>query len=91
MYRFEVQDRPLLVVRLGDLFYVSDSICTHEEADLSLGMLMGDVVTCPLHRAKFELGSGKVLQGPDGSDPATIPPLKTFSTKVEDGKLFADI
>ncbi|MHB8567431.1 MAG: Rieske (2Fe-2S) protein [Nitrososphaerales archaeon] len=91
MYRFDVNDRPLLVTRLGDEYYATDSICTHEEADLSLGILSQDVVTCPLHQARFELKTGKVLSGPDGSDPDSLPALRIYQTKVENGELLIEI
>ena len=56
----------LLVVQFQGSDFVTDSTCTHEEADLSLGMFSDGVVTCPLHRARFKVESGDVISGPDG-------------------------
>jgi 3-phenylpropionate/trans-cinnamate dioxygenase ferredoxin component len=91
LYRFDIGDKPLLVVRFDVSIVVADSICTHEEADLSLGMFSDGTVTCPLHRAKFKLEDGSVISGPDGGDPSEIKSLKLYQTRVEDGKLFADL
>jgi len=89
--RFDVQDRPLLVVAFGGSYFVTDSICTHEEADLSLGMFSGGVITCPLHRAKFKVQSGEVISGPDDGSPDSIKNLRVYQTKVENGELYADL
>ena len=91
LFRFDVQDRALLVTLFQGSYFVTDSICTHEEADLSLGMFSHGDLSCPLHRAKFDVKTGTVLSGPDGSDPASIPSLKVYSSKVENGELFADL
>jgi nitrite reductase/ring-hydroxylating ferredoxin subunit len=91
LFRFDVQEKPLLVVAFGGSYFVTDSICTHEEADLSLGMFSGGVVTCPLHRAKFQMEDGAVVSGPDGGPSDSINSLKVYKTKVENGELYADL
>jgi nitrite reductase/ring-hydroxylating ferredoxin subunit len=91
LYEFDIQDKSLLVVRISDEFFVTDSTCTHAEADLSLGLIDDHVITCPLHRAKFAVRTGEVLSGPDGAAPASIKTLRVYSTKIENGMLLADI
>ncbi|MDA4131247.1 MAG: non-heme iron oxygenase ferredoxin subunit [Thaumarchaeota archaeon] len=91
LYRFDLKDKPLLVTAFEGTYFVSDSICTHEEADLSLGMFSNGTLTCPLHSAKFEIRSGKVLSGPDGSAPDSISNLRLYPAKIENGEVWADI
>ncbi|HXQ92872.1 MAG TPA: Rieske 2Fe-2S domain-containing protein [Nitrososphaerales archaeon] len=91
LYRFDVKDKALLVVQFQGSYFVTDSTCTHEEADLSLGMFSDGVVTCPLHRARFKVESGDVVSGPDGGSDTEIPKLKAYTTRVEDGELWADL
>jgi 3-phenylpropionate/trans-cinnamate dioxygenase ferredoxin component len=91
LYRFDAGEHPLLVTRSADKFIVTKAICTHEEADLTLGILSEGVITCPLHQARFDLESGAVLSGPDGDSPDSIPSLRVYVTRVENGDLFADI
>ena len=91
LYRFDVGEKPLLVTIFDGSYFVTDSICTHEEADLTLGMFSSGTLTCPLHRAKFDVTTGTVLSGPDGSEPSSIPSLKVYPSKVENGDLFADL
>ena len=91
LYRFDIQDKVLLVTLFDGNFVVSDSICTHEEADLSLGMFSSGILTCPLHRAKFDINTGIVIAGPDGAEPASIPRLKIYPSKEEKGELWANL
>lgn len=91
LFRYDVSERPLLVTRLGERYFVTDSICTHEEADLSLGTLYDQILTCPLHRARFKIESGEVIAGPDDGEPASIPKLRTYNTRIENDVLFADL
>lgn len=91
LYRFDVQERALLVVLYQGTVFVTDSICTHEEADLSLGIFSEGIVTCPLHRAMFRVNDGRVVSGPDGSLPDTIRRLGVYPTKIENGQIYADI
>jgi 3-phenylpropionate/trans-cinnamate dioxygenase ferredoxin component len=91
LLRFDVKNKALLVVKFQGDFYVTDSTCTHEEADLSLGMFSNGVVTCPLHRARFDVENGRVISGPDGSPSSDISKIKVYSTKIEDGEIWADI
>src|ERR1700730_5651242 len=91
LYGLEVGEKALMVTLFDGNYLVTDSICTHEEADLSLGMFSSGTLTCPLHRAKFDVKTGAVLAGPDGADPTSIPRLKIYASKVENGELWADI
>lgn len=91
MNRFEAGNISLLVARVGDSFFATEATCTHEEADLSLGILLGRVLTCPLHQAQFDIISGEVIGGPDGTDRATISQLGIFKTKVENDEVFVDL
>ncbi|HVB11564.1 MAG TPA: Rieske 2Fe-2S domain-containing protein [Nitrososphaerales archaeon] len=91
LYRFDINEMPLLVARNSEKFVVTRAICTHEEADLTLGIFSGETVTCPLHQAKFNVLTGTVLSGPNGDAPDTIPSLRVYNTKVENGELFADL
>jgi nitrite reductase/ring-hydroxylating ferredoxin subunit len=91
MNRFEVDNKLILLARAGEDFFATEASCTHEEADLSLGLLSEFRLTCPLHQAKFDIRSGEVLDGPNGTDPSSIRRLGTYPTKVEHGQVFVDI
>src|SRR5207244_12349825 len=61
--------------------YATDNICTHAYAGLSDGWLDGEVIECPLHAARFDIRSGKVL------DPPATEDLKTYPVRIVDGEI----
>jgi naphthalene 1,2-dioxygenase system ferredoxin subunit len=64
-----------LYVTDGSVF-ATDNICTHAYACLSDGWLDGEVIECPLHAARFDIRTGKVL------DPPATEDLKTYPARV---------
>ena len=72
-------------------FYAMDNWCTHEQGNLSEGQLNMDILTCPDHGAQFDAKTGKVLAGPDGEPPDTIPPEKTYTVKVQGDDVMIEI
>jgi 3-phenylpropionate/trans-cinnamate dioxygenase ferredoxin component len=81
---FNYEEKKILLVKIGDQIYASDRICTHADADLSLGILneQEKTVTCPLHMSAFKLETGK----PENL-PAEIP-LVIYQTKISNGSVF---
>jgi nitrite reductase/ring-hydroxylating ferredoxin subunit len=73
----DVGGKRLMIVNVDGELHAVDRICTHEEADLSTGFLLGSVVTCPLHLSRFDVVTGEVQ-----NLPATVP-LKTYGLRVE--------
>lgn len=67
---------PLAVFNIGERYYVTDDTCTHVDASLAEGTIEGDVVTCPFHRGRFHIPSGKVVSRPPKCD------LRTYAVEV---------
>ncbi len=67
----------VLVLNVEGRFYAIGSKCTHLGFSLLGGPLEGTVVTCPNHKAKFDITTGKVL-----SLPAKVS-LPTYEVKVD--------
>jgi 3-phenylpropionate/trans-cinnamate dioxygenase ferredoxin subunit len=63
-------------------YYASDAICTHEEANLCDGIVLGEIIECPRHQGRFHIPSGKAKGAPVVID------LRTYPTKVEAGQVF---
>ena len=57
--------------------------CTHRGAPLGEGTFADGCVTCPWHGARFDLATGRVLEGP-----ATFP-LARFETRIVAGQIEA--
>jgi nitrite reductase/ring-hydroxylating ferredoxin subunit len=85
MKTFIVNDERVLISNLDGEIHAVEGTCTHEEADLGTGFLLGNEVTCPLHLSRFDLKSGEVL-----SPPATEP-LRVFNLKVENSDVFVEV
>ncbi|MGA2790456.1 MAG: Rieske 2Fe-2S domain-containing protein [Candidatus Bathyarchaeia archaeon] len=59
MKHVEVNDREIAIANVNGKFYAIDDRCGHASARLSSGGLRGNIVTCPLHGAQFDVTSGK--------------------------------
>jgi len=72
----EVVGRSIALYAADDGIFATDNICTHAYACLSDGWLDGEVIECPLHAARFDIRTGKVL------DPPATEDLKTYQVRV---------
>ena len=54
-------------------WHATANICTHAFALLTDGWLDGSVIECPLHAARFDVCTGKVLGPPAEADLAAYP------------------
>ena len=54
----------VLLANVNGVYYAIGNVCTHEGGNLSKGVLQGNVVTCPKHKAQFDVATGKVVSGP---------------------------
>ena len=85
MAAVDVSGVHILLARIGGEVHAVSGTCTHEEADLGLGFLLEDRVTCPLHLSSFDLRTGEVL------NPPASEPLKTFNVKIQDGSILVEV
>lgn len=81
---FEVGGRRIAVFNLGGRFYAIDDTCTHEEASLSEGPVMGEMAVCPRHGSRFHIPTGQVKSLP------AVHNVATYEVKVEDGVVYVD-
>lgn len=64
----------------GECFAVEDT-CTHAQVSLAAGNIAGEEIICPLHAARFNVKTGKVVAGPAMKD------LKTYAVREQDGTI----
>ena len=57
-------EEEILVANVNGSFYALGNVCTHEGGKLSSGKLQGTIVTCPRHKAQFDVTTGKVVAAP---------------------------
>ena len=73
------------VYKADGRFFATQDLCTHEQAYLSDGVVVGNVIECPFHQGRFDIRTGKALGAP-----VTVP-LKTFPVKVIDDRIFVQV
>lgn len=83
--RVDAAGRRLAVFRRGGEVFVLGDRCSHAEASLAEGEVVGETVECPRHGATFDLHTGAAL-----SLPATLP-LPVYRAEVEDGEVFVHL
>ena len=69
----EVAGRSIALYAADAGIFATDNICTHAYACLSDGWLDGETIECPLHAARFDIRTGKVLDPPATEDLKTYP------------------
>lgn len=77
-----VEGTAVAVYNVDGEFYATENICTHAFAFLSEGIVIDDIIECPVHQGRFHIPTGK----PKGA-PVSVA-LDTYATRVEDGKVY---
>ena len=84
--RFDHGDRTYAIYRTADgRYFATDGLCTHEEAHLADGFVMGTIIECPKHNGRFDFTTGEAKGAPVCID------LARYAVKVENGRVFLDI
>ena len=81
LQRVEVEGVPILVVRQGGQIFALAETCAHLGGPLADGELQGRSVICPWHGSRFDLASGRVIDGP------TVHAQPCLETRVRDGQI----
>jgi nitrite reductase (NADH) small subunit len=84
--RIENAPQPVAIFRTGDdeVFALVDR-CPHKQGPLSMGIVHGSSVTCPLHGMKIDLASGE-LMGADRGKGCT----SRIAVRLERGRVLID-
>jgi NADPH-dependent 2,4-dienoyl-CoA reductase/sulfur reductase-like enzyme/nitrite reductase/ring-hydroxylating ferredoxin subunit len=77
-----VGEAAVLVARTGGELFAIDAHCTHYHGPLGEGLLVGEVVRCPWHHARFCLRTGEALAAP------AIDPVGRWRVEERDGRVF---
>lgn len=84
--RFDHGGRTFAIYRSADdEYFATDGLCTHEQVHLADGLVMGDIIECPMHNGRFNYKTGEAKGAPVCVD------LQTYPVKVEGGKIFVQL
>jgi nitrite reductase/ring-hydroxylating ferredoxin subunit len=92
MIPIEAGGRKLLLANVGGEFRAAERKCPHLGFNLCKGKLDGNGVVCPLHKAKFDLGTGAVERDPKllFITMTAKSGLTVYPAKVEGAAVFVD-
>jgi 3-phenylpropionate/trans-cinnamate dioxygenase ferredoxin subunit len=80
--RFDHGGRTFAIYRSpDDEYFATDGFCTHENAHLADGLVMGDIIECPKHNGRFNYKTGAAKGAP------VCVNLQTYPVKVEAGRV----
>lgn len=78
----EVGNDPVALINLDGEFHALHDMCTHQDASLSDGEVIGDEIECPMHGGAFEIRTGMPANFP------VVVPVETFAVKTEGDTVF---
>jgi 3-phenylpropionate/trans-cinnamate dioxygenase ferredoxin subunit len=64
MKMVKLGDKEILISNVDGNYYAIADRCTHKGGDLSKGSLDVNIVTCPVHGARFDVTTGKAISPP---------------------------
>ena len=66
-------------------YFATDGLCTHEHVHLADGLVMDDIIECPMHNGRFNYKTGAAKGAPACVN------LKTYPAKVESGRVLISV
>ena len=72
-------------LHIGDDWYCTEDVCTHDGQPLTDGPVADCQITCPRHGAMFDVRTGKATKMP------AIEPIRTFPVTIRDGDVFVEV
>lgn len=95
----ETDEHGTIAVGIADgIPFATGNVCRHQAAKLGRGQVRDGCLECPWHRARYDVRTGDMVQGPQGRIfgfppyskgiqiwANTLARLRTFDVAVEDG------
>lgn len=82
MVAVEIEGERILVTNVAGRLYAMRAICNHMGGHLDRGTLEGNVVTCPLHKSRWDVTSGKLLWFLRPLPPEPVYPVTTVGDQI---------
>ena len=77
-----VSGRELAFYSVEGEIFATDNICTHGQARLCEGFLLGHEIECPLHQGRFDVRTGQPTCEP--ADEA----VRAYPVKIDGGRVY---
>lgn len=82
----EGKNLPLIVFNVNGQHHVMANVCPHAGLPLGDGEQRGLTITCPYHGYTYRITDGKDLDDPEFGEPA-----QKYPTRVENGRIQAQV
>jgi 3-phenylpropionate/trans-cinnamate dioxygenase ferredoxin subunit len=84
---YEYDGRRIAIYHVGETFYATTDVCSHEYSELSEGYLDPDdcTIECPLHGSRFDIRTGAVLSLP------AYEPIATYAVRVDGEDVLVEV
>lgn len=84
--RFDYGGRTFAIYRsVEDEYFATAGRCTHEGVHLAGGLVIGAIIECPKHNARFNFKTGQAMGAPACVN------LKTFPVIVDSGRVLINV
>ncbi len=84
--RFDHGARTFAVCRSLDAkVFATDGLCTHEQVHLADGLVMDEIIDCPMHNGRFNYQTGAAMRSP------ACVALGTYPARLRDGRIEIEI
>jgi nitrite reductase/ring-hydroxylating ferredoxin subunit len=80
----EIEGKAVALFNVDGNFFATEEMCPHRAGPLAEGKLNKNIVECPWHGARFDVTSGKKINGPAVRD------LKIYPVRVINEEIFID-
>lgn len=71
MKHIEIDRKEVAIANINGKYYAFDDRCGHSSARLSMGVINGNIVTCPFHGAQFDCTTGRKVRDANSTAPPT--------------------
>jgi naphthalene 1,2-dioxygenase system ferredoxin subunit len=76
---YAIGEQDFAIYLVEDEVYATANLCTHGNARLSDGYLIGELIECPMHQGMFDVRTGAVM------GPPCTEAIRTFPVRIDDG------
>jgi 3-phenylpropionate/trans-cinnamate dioxygenase ferredoxin subunit len=78
----DVGGKAVLICNTNDKLFAISNICSHAEEKLECGRMSRSWIACPVHGARFELATGRVMN-PPATKPIAIYEVRVVEEWIE--------
>lgn len=91
MRAVEANGKVLVLANVDGRFWAMDGVCSHRGGKLTEGKLQGVNVICPLHRATYDVRTGKVVSNVKVPLIGKASDLRVYHVSMEGEDVMVDV